>query len=98
MWYVAPLRVQKLILFLLQHGTKNFTIILGGFFVSSLEGFATVRVNNINGYHKVNSYLIMNIKIKNILDTKYIFVLFYGNLLYTIKRRRNEKINISRYH
>jgi len=48
MWYVAPLRVQKLILFLLQHGTKNFTIILGGFFVSSLEGFATViSVDNI---------------------------------------------------
>jgi len=40
----------------------------------------------------------MNIKIKNILDIKYIFVLFYGNLFYTIKRRRNEKINILRYH
>lgn len=42
MWYIAPLRIQKLILFLLQYGTKNFNIVIGGIFVGSLEGFATV--------------------------------------------------------
>ncbi|XP_067212005.1 odorant receptor 24a-like [Linepithema humile] len=41
-WYVAPLRIQKLILFLLQRGAKNFTIILGGIFIGSLEGFASI--------------------------------------------------------
>jgi len=43
MWYAAPVRIQKLIFFLLQRGAKNFTIILGGIFVGSLEGFASVR-------------------------------------------------------
>lgn len=42
MWYVAPLRIQKLILFLLQYGAKNFNVVLGGVLVSSLEGFAAV--------------------------------------------------------
>ncbi|XP_011861324.1 PREDICTED: uncharacterized protein LOC105558322 isoform X2 [Vollenhovia emeryi] len=48
MWYVAPLRVQKLILFLLQYGTKNFTIILGGIYVGSLEGFATILSTSLS--------------------------------------------------
>ncbi|KAL6417985.1 hypothetical protein ACFW04_014812 [Cataglyphis niger] len=41
-WHEAPLHVQKLILFLLQKGTKNFTISVGGLFVGSLECFATL--------------------------------------------------------
>ncbi|XP_011059577.1 PREDICTED: uncharacterized protein LOC105149098 [Acromyrmex echinatior] len=41
-WYVVPLHVQKLILFLLQRGTKTFKIMIGGLFVGSLEGFATL--------------------------------------------------------
>ncbi|KAL6425038.1 hypothetical protein ACFW04_009382 [Cataglyphis niger] len=43
-WYIAPLHMQKLILFLLQRGTKAFEnlVIIGGLFVGSLEGFATL--------------------------------------------------------
>ncbi|KAL6420328.1 hypothetical protein ACFW04_014808 [Cataglyphis niger] len=41
-WHEAPLHVQKLILFLLQKGTKDFTIRVGGLFVGSLECFATL--------------------------------------------------------
>ncbi|XP_050460150.1 uncharacterized protein LOC126856031 [Cataglyphis hispanica] len=43
-WYIAPLHIQKLILFLLQRGTKAFDnlVIIGGLFVGSLEGFATL--------------------------------------------------------
>ncbi|KAL6420340.1 hypothetical protein ACFW04_014811 [Cataglyphis niger] len=41
-WYEAPLHIQKLILFLLQKGTKEFTISVGGLFVGSLECFATL--------------------------------------------------------
>ncbi|XP_039311487.1 uncharacterized protein LOC105198336 isoform X2 [Solenopsis invicta] len=42
-WYVAPLQVQKMILFLLQRGTKVFNLNIAGLFVGSLEGAATVR-------------------------------------------------------
>ncbi|XP_077266107.1 uncharacterized protein LOC143899596 isoform X2 [Temnothorax americanus] len=41
-WYVAPLLIQKMILFLLQRGTKAFTMNIAGLFVGSLEGAATL--------------------------------------------------------
>ncbi|KAL0109497.1 hypothetical protein PUN28_014514 [Cardiocondyla obscurior] len=41
-WYLAPLHIQKLILFLLQRGTKAVHIYIGGLFMGSLEGFATL--------------------------------------------------------
>ncbi|XP_025270206.1 uncharacterized protein LOC109609838 isoform X2 [Camponotus floridanus] len=41
-WNVAPLHIQKVILFLLQKGTKGFSISVGGLFVGSLECFATL--------------------------------------------------------
>ncbi|XP_011705353.1 PREDICTED: uncharacterized protein LOC105460564, partial [Wasmannia auropunctata] len=41
-WYIAPLRLQKMILFLLQRGTKGFSWNIGGLFVGSLEGAATL--------------------------------------------------------
>ncbi|KAL6419139.1 hypothetical protein ACFW04_011557 [Cataglyphis niger] len=41
-WYLAPLCVQKVILFLLQKNSQEFTISVGGLFIASLEGFATL--------------------------------------------------------
>ncbi|XP_024882727.1 uncharacterized protein LOC112461641 [Temnothorax curvispinosus] len=41
-WYAAPLQIQKMILFLLQRGTKAFTMNINGLFVGSLEGAATL--------------------------------------------------------
>ncbi|XP_072758378.1 uncharacterized protein [Anoplolepis gracilipes] len=41
-WYVAPLYIQRMILFLLQRNSKTFTLNVGGLFVSSIECFATV--------------------------------------------------------
>ncbi|XP_067216105.1 uncharacterized protein [Linepithema humile] len=41
-WYIAPLRIQKLILFLLQRGTKQFNLMLAGCFVGCLEGLGTI--------------------------------------------------------
>ncbi|XP_067215141.1 uncharacterized protein [Linepithema humile] len=41
-WYITPLYIQKMILFLLQKGTKDFTLTIGGIFVGSLECFATL--------------------------------------------------------
>jgi hypothetical protein len=41
-WYVTPVRIQKLVMFLLQRSTKTFALQIGGLFIGSLEGFATV--------------------------------------------------------
>ncbi|XP_029678596.1 uncharacterized protein LOC115244794 [Formica exsecta] len=41
-WYIAPLYVQKLILFLLLRNAKDFTIDVGGLYIASLESFATL--------------------------------------------------------
>ncbi|XP_050460089.1 uncharacterized protein LOC126855984 [Cataglyphis hispanica] len=41
-WYIAPLYVQKLMLFMLQRNVREFTLGVGGLFVGSLECFATL--------------------------------------------------------
>ncbi|XP_028045419.2 uncharacterized protein LOC105827978 [Monomorium pharaonis] len=47
-WYITPLRIQKLILFLLQRGNKSFGLCVGGLFVASLECFATLTNASIS--------------------------------------------------
>jgi len=42
-WYTAPVHIQKLILFLLQKGYRDFNVNVGGLFVPSIEGFAMVN-------------------------------------------------------
>ncbi|RLU23643.1 hypothetical protein DMN91_003849 [Ooceraea biroi] len=41
-WYLAPLHIQKLVLFLLQRNHKIFTMSVAGLFTASLECFATL--------------------------------------------------------
>ncbi|RLU23641.1 hypothetical protein DMN91_003847 [Ooceraea biroi] len=41
-WYLAPLHIQKLILFLLERSNKVFSLNVGGLFTASLECFATL--------------------------------------------------------
>ncbi|XP_050466662.1 uncharacterized protein LOC126859428 [Cataglyphis hispanica] len=47
-WYTAPLHIQKLILFLLQRGSKSFSLNVGGLFVASLECFATLLKTSVS--------------------------------------------------
>ncbi|XP_011696368.1 PREDICTED: uncharacterized protein LOC105455028 [Wasmannia auropunctata] len=47
-WYLAPLHIQKLILFLMQRGNKSFGLNVGGLFVASLECFATLANTSIS--------------------------------------------------
>ncbi|XP_011695543.1 PREDICTED: odorant receptor 4-like [Wasmannia auropunctata] len=54
-WYVAPLHVQKLILFLLQKGNKTFVLRLGRIFGLSLEFFATLTKVSISYFTIVSS-------------------------------------------
>ncbi|XP_018378461.1 PREDICTED: uncharacterized protein LOC108771065 [Trachymyrmex cornetzi] len=42
LWYAAPLSTQKLLLFIMQRGSKNLTISCFSIFVASLDGFATL--------------------------------------------------------
>lgn len=42
LWYIAPLSIQKMILFM-QLAIKEQKLVVGGVFVPCLEGFATVR-------------------------------------------------------
>lgn len=42
-WYTAPLKVQKLLLLIMQRSIRHCTIMIGGLFIPSLEGFATVN-------------------------------------------------------
>ncbi|KYQ59014.1 hypothetical protein ALC60_01976, partial [Trachymyrmex zeteki] len=55
-WYIAPLHLQKTILFLLQIGNKTFGLQIGGLFVASLNCFASVR--NILLIMKYIKYII----------------------------------------
>ncbi|XP_011879011.1 PREDICTED: uncharacterized protein LOC105568173 [Vollenhovia emeryi] len=41
-WYLAPLHIQKLIVFLMLKGNKSFGLNVAGLFVASLECFATL--------------------------------------------------------
>ncbi|KAH0945599.1 hypothetical protein HN011_008110 [Eciton burchellii] len=54
-WHIAPLRIQKLILFLLQKGTKSFNIVIGGLFIASLEGFAKLTSTSISYFTVIYS-------------------------------------------
>ncbi|XP_025270105.1 uncharacterized protein LOC109610097 [Camponotus floridanus] len=54
-WNVAPLHIQKVILFLLQRGTKDFTVCAGGLFVGSLECFATLVKASVSYFTVISS-------------------------------------------
>jgi len=43
MWYLAPLSMQKLLLFMMQNSLKAYTLTIGHIYVTSLEGFSTVN-------------------------------------------------------
>ncbi|XP_019697073.1 uncharacterized protein LOC109503869 [Harpegnathos saltator] len=47
-WYSTPLRIQKIILFLLQKGTKTFYMNVGGLFVGSLKGLSTLVSTSVS--------------------------------------------------
>ncbi|XP_025270165.1 odorant receptor 4-like isoform X2 [Camponotus floridanus] len=54
-WYVMPLHVQKLILFLLQRSSKSFSLNIGGLFVASLQCFASLSSTSISYFTVIYS-------------------------------------------
>ncbi|RLU26815.1 ObirOr5-9E18 [Ooceraea biroi] len=47
-WYLVPLKIQKLILFLLQRSNKAFTLNIGGLFTLSIESFASLVSTSVS--------------------------------------------------
>ncbi|XP_039311561.1 uncharacterized protein LOC113004049 [Solenopsis invicta] len=54
-WYKAPIHVQKMILFLLQRETKEFTLNVGRLFNASMECFATLVKTSISYFTVIYS-------------------------------------------
>ncbi|RLU26064.1 ObirOr5-9E67 [Ooceraea biroi] len=54
-WYVEPVRVQRLILFLLQRGTKPYCMKVGGLYIPSLETFASLSTASISYFTVIYS-------------------------------------------
>ncbi|KAH0948760.1 hypothetical protein HN011_004045 [Eciton burchellii] len=54
-WYVVPTYIQKIILFLLQRGTKEYHIVIGGLFVLSMETMVTLMSTSISYFTVVYS-------------------------------------------
>ncbi|XP_012056510.1 PREDICTED: uncharacterized protein LOC105619602 [Atta cephalotes] len=54
-WYRAPLRIQRMILFLLQRETKMFTLNVGGLFNASMECFATLVKTSVSYFTVIYS-------------------------------------------
>ncbi|XP_029680520.1 uncharacterized protein LOC115246073 [Formica exsecta] len=54
-WYVAPLHLQKMILFLLQRNSRNFALNVGGLFIASIECFATLVKTSVSYFTVIYS-------------------------------------------
>ncbi|XP_024869606.1 uncharacterized protein LOC112453224 isoform X1 [Temnothorax curvispinosus] len=54
-WYRAPIHIQKMILFLLQKETKEFTLSVGKLFHASIECFATLFKSSVSYFTVIYS-------------------------------------------
>ncbi|XP_011864037.1 PREDICTED: uncharacterized protein LOC105559963 isoform X1 [Vollenhovia emeryi] len=54
-WYDAPLHTQKLLLFMMQQTIKGTAMSVGGIFVPSLEGFATITSMSVSYFTVISS-------------------------------------------
>ncbi|XP_011348437.1 odorant receptor 85b isoform X2 [Ooceraea biroi] len=54
-WYKAPIRIQKLILFLIERSTKSFNLRVVGVLVASIERFASLMKTSISYFTVIHS-------------------------------------------
>lgn len=83
-WYIVPLYIQKLILFLLQRGNKTFGLHVGGLFIASLECFAMVQ----DILHNILERFYVNKKkqIYFVAASKCICILLHRDVFHEIKK------------
>ncbi|TGZ45825.1 hypothetical protein DBV15_02677 [Temnothorax longispinosus] len=69
MWYLAPLSIQKLLLFVMQNSLKTHTLIIGGIYISSLEGFST-KIDSLHLMHilKNNNISLYSCRIESAIE------------------------------
>lgn len=87
-WYVAPPHAQKLLLLMMQRGIKGAFISVGGIFIASLEGFATVinHCPDLRCDSKVQLLCSFRsiISLSRVSDHQYVVFVFYGNTFRSI--------------
>ncbi|XP_019699711.1 odorant receptor 49a-like isoform X2 [Harpegnathos saltator] len=54
-WYDMSLHAQKLILFIMQRGSKNCILLVGGLYIASLEGFAVTMSTSVSYFMVIYS-------------------------------------------
>ncbi|XP_011861320.1 PREDICTED: uncharacterized protein LOC105558320 isoform X2 [Vollenhovia emeryi] len=82
-WYITPLRVQRLLLFIMQRTSKNFSFVFGGIFVVSLKGFSSVinAIDSLKWLH-FKFYLKENYKFT---ACEHVNILLYGDLFHNFE-------------
>ncbi|EGI61348.1 hypothetical protein G5I_10343, partial [Acromyrmex echinatior] len=79
-WYMAPLQMQKLLLFMMQRSVKSCNIVMGGLYFVSLEQFTTVTcitdiINLTFSFPQNNKFIF--------LACEHVSVLLHNNLFCT---------------
>ena len=79
-WYMAPLQMQKLLLFMMQRSMKSCNIVMGGLYFVSLEQFTTVTcimdiINLISNFPQNNKFIF--------LACEHVSILLHNNLFCT---------------
>jgi len=68
-WYIAPIHIQKMVLFILQRGNKAFTLRAGGLFTASLQCFSTVK-KNFYVLYSLHIFIVTTIEYYNLKDRR----------------------------
>ncbi|KAH0945333.1 hypothetical protein HN011_001538 [Eciton burchellii] len=56
-WYTAPIKIQKLLLFIMQSTTKNYFLNIGNLIIASVEGFAKLASLSISYFTIIYSLI-----------------------------------------
>ncbi|XP_067211477.1 uncharacterized protein [Linepithema humile] len=80
-WHMTSLHTQKLILFIMQRSMKSCMLLVGGIYVASLEGFATVIIFvSLTCGITFNMCVIFFADGLFVLGYEHVHILLYGNL------------------
>ncbi|EFN64770.1 hypothetical protein EAG_11047, partial [Camponotus floridanus] len=83
-WYVAPLKAQKLLLLVMQRSMRHSSIVIGGLFVLSFEGFATVRISTFIVIFMTKTHLLISWIIISFLAYEHVSFILHGDLFHLL--------------
>ncbi|XP_025160088.1 uncharacterized protein LOC109503785 [Harpegnathos saltator] len=84
-WYATSIYTQKCLLLMMERSMKGSNLIVGGLFVPSFEGFATVKQESIihGGYVTKSFSILFRRDTCNVSAHQHVAVIFYGDLFHT---------------